>query len=189
MAIELAFPEPPLTDGGVLLRPWRRADLPAICAACQDPAISRWSPAIPRPYREQDARDWLDGLESVHRDGRALDLAVADAACDTRLLGAAGLGDIRLRHGTAAVGYWLAPEARGHGYITRAVRLLARWGFEQLGLARLELLTTPDNLASQRVAGRCGFRREGHLRSHMVIRHNGERRDSLVYGLLPDELM
>lgn len=39
-----------------------------------------------------------------------------------------------------------------------------------------------------RVAERCGFRYEGRLRSHMLVRHSGERRDSLIYGLLPGEL-
>jgi len=54
--------------------------------------------------------------------------------------------------------------------------------------ARLTLLTDPANTPSQRVAERCGFQREGQMRSHMVIRQSGERRDALVYGLLPGEL-
>jgi ribosomal-protein-alanine N-acetyltransferase len=89
---------------------------------------------------------------------------------------------------SAQTGYWLAPEARSHGHATAAVRLLARWAFGQLGLARLELTTGPDNAASQRVAERCGFVWEGRLRSNIIIRHTGERRDSLIYGLLPGDL-
>ena len=89
---------------------------------------------------------------------------------------------------SASIGYWLAGEARGQGYISRAVRVLARWAFDDLQLARLELTADPENIASQRVAERCGFRKEGHLRSDIVVHHSGERRDSLVYGLLPGEL-
>ena len=100
------------------------------------------------------------------------------------LLGAIGLGDVSARMRSAKVGYWLAPGARGHGCMISAVRLLAAWASERLGLARLELLTDPENAPSRRVAERCGFRLEGHLRAHLVIRHTGERRDSLVYGLL-----
>ena len=87
------------------------------------------------------------------------------------------------------MGYWLAPQARGRGYATAAVRLVARWGFDRLGLARLELFTDVDNVASQNVATRCGFRREGLLRSHLLVRSRGERRDSLVYGLLAEDLV
>ena len=53
-------------------------------------------------------------------------------------------------------------------------------------LARLELTCGPDNLASQRVAERCGFTREGVLRSHVPFK--GARRDSVVFSLLPGEL-
>jgi RimJ/RimL family protein N-acetyltransferase len=56
-----------------------------------------------------------------------------------------------------------------------------------LRLERLEVLIHPENVASQRVAERCGFQREGLLRSHMLKRNSDERRDALVYGLLPDE--
>jgi len=54
------------------------------------------------------------------------------------------------------------------------------------GYARLELTCGPDNLASQRVAERCGFTREGVLRSHVPFK--GARRDSVVFSLLPGEL-
>lgn len=57
----------------------------------------------------------------------------------------------------------------------------------ELGLERLELITDPENLASQRVAGKVGFRHEGALRSH--VRHrDGRRRDSVIFSLLPGEL-
>jgi len=77
-------------------------------------------------------------------------------------------------------------EARRRGVATHTVRLLAGWGFSALGLARIELTCGPDNLASRRVAERCGFVREGVLRSHLVFK--GARRDSVMLSLLPGEL-
>jgi RimJ/RimL family protein N-acetyltransferase len=187
MSTELPFPDPLLQGDAILLRPWNGEDVPAIVAACQDPAISRWSPSIPYPYEESHALNWLEQQEPTRRAGQGLGLAVVHTTSN-ELLGAISMGTGKLAQGTASIGYWLAPQARGHGYITSAVGLLARWGFEQLGLARLELTTDPENVASQRVAERCGFRREGRLRSHKLIRHTGERRDSLLYSLLPGEL-
>jgi RimJ/RimL family protein N-acetyltransferase len=185
---ELAFPDPPLSDGVVRLRPVNAGDVAFVVAACQDPEVSRYSPMIPFPYTEADAREWLDGIEPMRRAGSGLDLLIADAPTG-HPLGVIGIGglDRRLRSATT-IGYWLAREARGRGAMTRAVRLLARWAFDELGVARLALTTDPDNVASQRVAERCGFVREGRLRSHIRIRHSGRRRDSLVYGLLPGEL-
>ena len=90
----------------------------------------------------------------------------------------------RLRRPGAGPRRWgsgWGPDARGRGVATHAVRLIAGWAFTELGLARLELTCGPDNEASQRVAERCGFTREG-LRSHMPFK--GGRRDTVVFSLL-----
>jgi len=184
---ELSYPDPPLCDGVVALRPWNDDDLDFVIAACQDPEISRYSPVIPSPYTEADALQWFEILDSMRLADRGFDLAITRVS-DGAPLGAIGLGELNRMLASASIGYWLAREARGHGYVSRAVRLLARWGFEELGLARIALTTDPENLGSQRVAERCGFTQEGRLRSHMLVRHTGRRRDSLVYGLLPGEL-
>jgi RimJ/RimL family protein N-acetyltransferase len=184
---ELRFPVPPLTEGAVVLRPWTPDDMPFVVQACQDPLISRYSPGIPFPYTAADAAGWFKSHEPNRLAGRALNLAVVHAETGKRL-GAISIGGLDMTQLTASIGYWLAPEARGRGYMTSATRALARWAIDELGIARLELTTEPETLASQRIAERCGFRLEGRLRSHMVIRHSGERRDSLLYSLLPGEL-
>jgi RimJ/RimL family protein N-acetyltransferase len=184
---ELPFPDPALQDGLIRLRPWSAADVPAIVAACQDISIARWSPVIPFPYTERDATGWLAMQEPQRRAGESLDLAIVEAESEA-VAGAIGLNAVSGLLRSAEVGYWLVAPMRGRGYMTAAVRLLARWAFEHLELARLALPTDPENVESQRVAERCGFHREGRLRSHMLVRHSGERRDSLVYGLLPGEL-
>jgi RimJ/RimL family protein N-acetyltransferase len=183
----LEFPHPPLTDGVVLLRAWAPGDVGFVVAACQDPEVSRYSPIIPFPYTEADARGWFAMQEPGRLAGAVLDFAVA-AAADGRPLGAISLKvNPLLRSGEA--GYWLSREARGAGSMSRALRLLCAWGFESLGLERIELTTDPHNVGSQRVAERCGFQREGLMRSHLRIFHSGERRDSVMYGLLPGELV
>ena len=183
----LPLPDPALCSGPLRLRAWTAADIPAIVAACQDPTISRFSPVIPWPYRRSDAVAWLVGQEPARREGASVELAAVSTGTG-RLLGAVALSSVDLTHRRAGVGYWLAADERGHGFATMATRLLARWAFDHLGLAKLELTTDPDNEASQRVAERCGFVREGLLRSHLVVRHDGRRRDSISYGLLPHEL-
>ena len=100
------------------------------------------------------------------------------------------IGSIGMRvnqFGTGHIGYWCAKEARGRGLTPRALRLVARFGLEELGLGRLELITDPDNVASQRVAEKVGFRREAILRSHL-LHPDGRRRDSVMFSLLPGEL-
>ena len=78
-----------------------------------------------------------------------------------------------------------APAARGRGVITRALGLVARWAFDDLGIERLQLTTHVDNPASQRVAEKCGFQREGLLRKYGLQR--GERVDLVMFARLPGD--
>jgi RimJ/RimL family protein N-acetyltransferase len=184
---ELSFPDPPLSVGGIRLRPWRESDVPAIVAACSDPLIARFIPTVRTPYTEEDARVWLESQEPSRLAGRSLEMAIADTVTDA-VLGAIA-AEVDASTLTGSVGYWLTPTARGHGYTTTALRLLCGWLFETYELGRIELTTDPDNVASQRVAQRCGFQKEGLLRSHLRHQHTGERRDSLMWSLLPGELV
>jgi RimJ/RimL family protein N-acetyltransferase len=66
---------------------------------------------------------------------------------------------------------------------TRAVRLLARWSLDTLHLGRLELLTHVENVASQRVAERAGFVREGVLRAYLEM-PDGTWRDCVMFSMV-----
>jgi [ribosomal protein S5]-alanine N-acetyltransferase len=95
--------------------------------------------------------------------------------------------DLRLYDDAVAeVGYWVKAEARGRGVATEAVRLISRWAPGQLGMARVQLGTHPENVASEKVAIKAGFKREGVLRS---LRENkGVRVDLVFFSLLPADL-
>lgn len=183
---DLQFPEPFLADGTVLLRPWRKTDVPDMAMAFSDPLIQQFSWAAATAFTEDDALAHFASLEPARLRGEALQFALVAPRGETTVLGSVSLYDIILEQGRAATGYWLAPHARGRGVASHAVRLIARWGFTQLGLARIELTCGPDNHASQRVAARCGFVREGVMRSHMPFK--GSRRDTVIFSLLPDQL-
>lgn len=100
------------------------------------------------------------------------------------LVGSVGL-HIR-KDGRGEIGYLVARWARRRGVATRALRLLAAFAFDALGIARLEVLVRPENEPSMAVAERVGFTREGTLRSYFEGR--GERHDAVMLSLLPGEL-
>jgi RimJ/RimL family protein N-acetyltransferase len=155
----------PLIDGPTALRPWRESDIDAIVAACQDPEIVRWT-SVPEQYGEVDARLYLlQRHESTHA-GATAPFAIVSSEDLDQLLGSISLLRPAWEHARAEVGYWLAREARGQGHATRALRLIAAFGFESLGLERIELLAASGNPGSQRVAERGGFTREAVLRSY-----------------------
>jgi RimJ/RimL family protein N-acetyltransferase len=175
----------PLVDGPTALRPWRDGDLPALARIGRDRDVTHWM-GLPHEYRDTDARAYLmsryDGLHVGLRAPYAI--VTAD---DGELLGSIALAHFAWEDGRSEVGYWLARAARGAGHATRAVRLIAVWGFEVLGLERIELQAAVDNPTSQRVAERAGFTREAVLRSRWTT-YGGERHDMVCFGLLAGEL-
>ena len=151
---------PTLRDGDLVLRPKRLADAEAIAAACQDPEIPRWT-LVPSPYSLEDARAFLESSGQEEAAGRSVGLLAVDA--QDRLLGSFSLMELDLEQGHGEIGYWVAAEARGRGIATRAVRMLADWARDELGLTRIVVLPDKDNLPSRRVAERAGFTDTGEL--------------------------
>ncbi len=173
-----------LTDGRVILRVPSDGDADAVRDACQDPEIPRWIPAVPQPYTDESARDFIAWSRETMERG-SYSFVIVDVAT-TDLLGAIGMGVNALMK-IGHIGYWVAAPARRRGVASGALRLLAGWALEQ-DFGRVELITDPENVASQRVAERVGFRREGVMRSHTLHR-DGRRRDAVLFSLLPGELV
>ena len=162
-----------------VLRPWRRADAPALLAACQDPEIARWV-TIPQPYLGADADAFIESAIAMWQDGTGAPFAIVDAATD-QLLGAA------TRFGPdghqATFGLWLVPQARGRGIGTRTIRSLAEWTFATTAAFRLDVFIMVGNDASGRMVERAGFQREGVLRA-WDLHHAGIPVDCVAYSRL-----
>jgi RimJ/RimL family protein N-acetyltransferase len=170
--VRVIAPDPPLAADGVVLRVPDDGDSSWIAEACNEPDIAQFIVETPPPRR------WASSTDA--------EFVIADAAHAEPL----GLISLRIAErdpGLAAVGYWLRAEARGRGAASVAVQLIARWAFNELGVQRLELTTAPENVASQRVAERAGFTREGVLRGLQATKNNG-RQDSVMFSLLPADL-
>ena len=84
------------------------------------------------------------------------------------------------------LGYFLVRDATGQGFATEAARAALGYAFTHLEVSRVDLQCRADNLASQRVAERCGFRLEGRQRLRHRLK-SGALVDRLWYGLLRSE--
>jgi len=178
--IPLPVPEPALSDDGLLLRPWNERDVEVVLAAGLDGLISRYRYSLPRTT--DAARTWITAATAERLAGTRLELAITE---DGTPAGSVALAEIA--HGNAMVRYWLLPKARGRGLASRAVRLLANWSFSRLDLGRLAAFIELENRASEAVLERCGFVKEGRLRRH-IVGPDGKRVDTMLYGLLPEDL-
>jgi RimJ/RimL family protein N-acetyltransferase len=166
----------------VLLRAWRDDDLDAAWAALQDPGVVAWNGS--GSGSRDDALLWLRGRQDWSSGGHA-SWAVAEPGSG-ELLGSVSLHRIDHEQGTAEIGYWTAPAARGRGAAADAVATACAWAFTTVPLDRVELLHAVGNTASARVAEKAGFTLEGRLRRSYRY-GDGIRHDELLWARLADD--
>ena len=168
------------TSAGIVLRPFRRADIGMLRDLATDPYLPLIG-SLPANANEQDALDFIERQHQRLLTGVGYSFCVADLA-DSAALGTAGLWVNDLPEGRATAGYAVAPVARRRGVAVNALRALTSFGWTLPELFRIELYVEPKNVGSVRTAEAVGYLREGLLRSHQPI---GDRRaDMLLYAQL-----
>ncbi len=180
MSQRLDLPHPDLADGEIRLRRWSMDDAEAVRAAVQDPEIPRFM-GIPPNHTLEGVQRWLASVPADFESGAGANFAIVSAR-DGALLGSVGVERSCDDPEIGEIGYWVSAEARGQGVATRAVQLLTEWAWQAMQFARIEITTHEDNLASIRLAEKCGFEREGVLRAYRE--HHGKRVDLVMWSKL-----
>ncbi len=169
---------------GLELRPFNFRDAKALYALVEAnrERLRRWLPWPDANRSVLDSRAFILRVRAQDRAGRGQSFGLW---WRERLVGVAGFVWIDPANGSAALGYWLAQEAEGHGLMTAAVTALIRHGFRTLQLNRIEIRAGVRNRRSRAIPERLGFRHEGTLRQveKLADRHV----DHAVYGMLVEE--
>ena len=176
-----------LTEGAVRVRAYRSEDRKALFAAVREsiPEVSKYETWCHPGYRLDEASGYVDYWVKMREKGRAFYYAIEESASG-EFLGSCGLAGWHSEHKHAGLGYWVRTSRTGQGIATAAACLVARLGFEDLGLIRIELEIAVDNIASRRVAEKIGAVNEGILRRRLILPAGPT--DVVMYSLLPDEL-
>jgi ribosomal-protein-serine acetyltransferase len=144
--------------------------------------LRQWLPWVDGTLSPDDTREFIRrSLEQFAR-GESL---VAGIWQDGSLAGVVSFVNINPANRSALIGYWLGPEYEGRGIMTRACRELIDYGFEELGLNRIVIRASTENLRSQAVPQRLGFTREGVERQSEWL--NDRFIDMVVFSMLRSE--
>ncbi len=177
---------PTLHHATVSLRSWQSSDAALIHKLVGEADRIWWT------YGDRWELAEVESVIERHRTwperGDGFSLAIVPAGA-SEPVGFLAVLRVDLRHENAELAYWIAPAYRGKGLTKAAVQLLSRWCLSEGGFKRLAIHTAPDNVASQRVALQTGFVHEGVQRSCYNNRRNGQREDSVVFSLLPSDLV
>jgi RimJ/RimL family protein N-acetyltransferase len=147
--------QPTLTDGVVLLRPWRPEDAEAVFRACQDPDVQHFT-QVPVPYLLDHAVGFVADAPRQWAEGTGAQFAVSDPATG-QLLGCMGLLGADRDRGRIGAGYWTAPWARSRGLTRRALRLATGWALTDGGFDVVVLEVELDNPRSMAVVRSVGY--------------------------------
>ena len=99
-----------------------------------------------------------------------------------RVIGTCGFHGWKKNHYKAEIGYELAPEYWRQGFMTEAIEKIIEYGFNDLGLNRIEAFVEPENVGSRTVLEKVGFREEGLLKEHYFWRNRFV--DNVIYAFL-----
>jgi RimJ/RimL family protein N-acetyltransferase len=171
--------QPVLELGDLVLRPWQGSDAQAVELAYAEPTIQRWHG---RSMTEAEAPIWIRAWSERWSEETGAGWAVAG---ETGVLGQVSFRTVSLFDGIAEVSYWVLPAARGRRVAGRALCALAAWGFDELGLHRVELNHSTANEPSCRVAEKSGFMLEGTKRRE--VRHADGWHDMHSHARLADD--
>jgi RimJ/RimL family protein N-acetyltransferase len=161
-------PHNELTDGQIIVRTYREGDAGALYEAVRESIaeVSVWLPWCHENYSIEESREFVVSRKLASQGDEWYSFAVFEKDAE-RFLGGVGLNFVNRVHQMGNLGYWVRTSAAGRGIATQAARLVAQFGFDQLGLHRIEILAAVDNIASQRVAEKLGAVREGVQRKRL----------------------
>ena len=176
-----------LSNEFVKIRRYYSGDIPLLFEAVREASqeVSLWLDWCHPGYSIEEATSWVLNCDETWGNGTEHNFAIFDH--DANFLGGVGLNQISCIHQFANLGYWMRSSRIGNGFATAATLLAARFGFEELNLARVEIVVTVDNKASQRVAEKSGAKREGILRKRLVI--HGCLHNAVMYSLVAEDLV
>jgi len=138
---------------------------------------------IPEPPPDDFAESWIAAYESGREDGSREGFAAITG--DGEFVGIGLAPTIDRKDRELELGYIVPAWARGRGVASEILRLLTVWAFAEVGAMRAYLIIDVENRASERVAERCGYMREGVMRS--IHLKQGRRVDAGLWSRLPSD--
>ena len=171
---------PTLRTSRTVLRRAVEADAEDLFEGTSDPEVARYTSWAPHASIEDTRaviRRWLER----YRTGQVSPWVV-EVAADGKCIGTCGFIAWSVPQARAEIGYAIARAYWNRGLVTEAVREILRFGFEVMGLNRIQATCEPGNDASARVLEKVGLAYEGTLRDYVYDK--GAFHDLRMYALL-----
>jgi RimJ/RimL family protein N-acetyltransferase len=174
---------PTISTDRLVLRPFNLNDAARVRELAGERDVAEMTANIPHPYEEGVAEEWISNHADSLKNGTGVTVAI-ELQSHGSLIGAIGLV-LNQAHHSAELGYWIGKPYWNEGYCTEAATAMLRYGFETLGLNRVQARHMTKNPASGRVMEKIGMCHEGVLRQS--LNRFGAFEDAAMFSILRDE--
>ncbi len=173
----------PLLAEGIVLRSFEDGDASSFADAARESGntVGVWMPWWRADYSAEEALRWFEACREAVERGSGYDVGIFLAG-EGRLVGGVAINRIDRDNRIGNIGYWIRESEQNRGLCSTAVERIKRFGFEELGLVRLEIVVHRDNLASRRVAEKVGAKFECIAEKRLF--HQGEAAPAAIYSLM-----
>ena len=176
-----------LSDGTITIRTHNPSDVHPYFEAVRESVaeVSRHLPWCHQDYSIEEARAWIEKMIPRFWEQRSeYHFVITEVATDS-VLGGCGLDQVNWVHQTANLGYWVRTSRTRQGVATAAAKLLVRFGFEQLRLKRIDVVTSIDNTPSARVAEKLDPSERKRVRDSSLTEEGVS--DTIVFSLFSQD--
>lgn len=173
-----------LANANLVIRPFEAGDADEFVRAAHESieTVGRWMSWCTPSFNREQALAWFATCDQDRAAGRAYDMGLF-CAVTGQLLGGAGINQLAAHHRYGNIGYWVRQSRQGQGIARQTVALLRDFGFQRLGLFRLEIVMGVGNTASEAVAIAAGATFECRARNRIFL--HSQPIDAHIYSLVP----
>lgn len=152
---------PRLKTEKLLLRQFAESDLENVYKGLSDPEVIKYYGVSYNTL--EDTKAQMQFFETLEKEGTGIWWAVCSLDNKT-FYGAGGLNSLSKVHKKAEIGFWLLTEFWGQGIMIEAIPTICNYGFDKLGLHRIEAIVETDNLNCKNAMKKLDFKHEGTMR-------------------------
>ena len=177
-----------LSDGTIAIRTYQPRDVHTYFEAARE-SIAEVSPHLPwlhQEYSIEETRMWIEKVVPELWEQQSEYHFVITEVATGSILGACGLDQVNWVDQTANLGYWVRTSRTREGIATTASKLLVRFGFEQLQLKCIDIVTSINNIASARVAEKLNPSKKKSVKDNSLTKGGGS--DTTVFSLFLQDL-
>jgi ribosomal-protein-alanine N-acetyltransferase len=176
-------PFPILESERLVFRRLKDSDAPEVFKLRSNPENMKF---IPRPLLkdEDEAVAMIQMMNAKIDENTDINWGVCIKNTDT-IIGFMGFYRTQPENYRTEIGYMILPEYEGKGYVTEAVKTMLNYAFNTIGFHSVDAVIDPDNVGSEKVLLKNGFRKEAHFIEDEYF--EGKFWDSVHYGILKRE--